>query len=640
MALDVVSVVVGAIDRRAVNARAVDRAVSLDVLVDLSFAIVCLCHSLFSFRPAPLAEPSVHQTVVVAEIFHGPLGKLNSGCNPCRVLGSVGERLREAGVAFRAVFSNPALRRVEASWALSVTAYWVFIIALSLFAYEEGGAAAVGLVGLIRVLPSVVAAPFAAILGDRYPRQRVIFVVNLARTIAIAAAAAVALLGAHIALIYLLTALVGLMQSIFRPTQAALLPTLSRSPEELTAANLVLTTIESVGVFLGPAIGGILLALVGVDAVFAASAVAFLLSALLLAGVRPASPEAKPAPGARGALRESFAGFTTIGRDPRLRLIVGLYGAQTLVAGALNVLIVVSALELFDLGESGIGFLNSAVGIGGLLGGLGALALLGRNRLGSDFAVGLLLWGAPILVIGLFPEPPLALLLLAIVGVGVTLVDVAGLTLLQRSVPDEVLTRVLGVVQSVFVGTLGLGAILAPVLISAFEIRGALIISGALLPVLAALFWRRLIALDAEALAPTRELALLGQIPIFRPLPPATLDQLASSLIPISATVGTEIVHKGDHGDRFYIVVSGEVEVESLGEQVATLGPGEYFGEIALLRDVPRTATVRAKTELELYALERDEFLSAITGHPASAEAADAVVASRLAGLRPGMASV
>lgn len=556
------------------------------------------------------------------------------------MLGSVRERLREAGDAFRAVFSNAALRRVEASWALSVTAYWVFIIALSLFAYEEGGAAAVGFVGLIRVLPSVVAAPFAAMLGDRFPRQRVIFFVNIARTIAIAAAAAVALLGAHIALIYLLTALVGLMQSIFRPTQAALLPSLSRSTEELTAANLVLTTIESVGVFLGPAIGGILLALVGVDAVFAASAVAFLLSALLLAGVRPESPEAKAASSTRGVLRESFAGFTTIGRDPRLRLIVGLYGAQTLVAGSLNVLIVVSALELFDLGEAGIGFLNSAVGIGGLLGGLGALALLGRNRLGSDFALGLLLWGAPILVIGVFPEPPLALLLLAVVGVGVTLVDVAGLTLLQRSVPDEVLTRVLGVVQSVFVGTLGLGAILAPVLIAAFEIRGALIISGALLPILAALFWRRLIALDDEALAPTRELALLRQIPIFRPLPPGALDQLASSLIPTTATAGTEIVRKGGHGDRFYVVAAGEVEVVGLGEEVATLGPGEYFGEIALLRDVPRTATVRAKTVVELYALERDEFLSAITGHPASAEAADAVVASRLAGLRPGMASV
>ena len=402
----------------------------------------------------------------------------------------------------------------------------------------------------------------------------------------------------------------------------------------------MLTTIESVGVFIGPAIGGVLLALVGVDAVFAASAVAFLLSALLLAGVRPAVPEAKVAPSTRGAFRESFAGFTTIARDPRLRLIVGLYGAQTLVAGSLNVLIVVSALELFDLGEAGIGFLNSAVGVGGLIGGFGALVLLGRNRLGSDFAVGLVLWGLPILLVGVFPEPAVALLLLGIVGVGVTLVDVAGLTLLQRAVPDEVLTRVLGVVQSVFVGTLGLGAIIAPVLISAFEIRGALIISGALLPILAALFWRRLHALDAEALAPTRELALLRQIPIFRPLPPAMLDQMASSLIPVHADPGTTIIRQGEPGDRFYGIVSGEVEVVSKGEQIATLGPGDHFGEIALLRDVPRTATVTAKGDVELYALERDEFLSAVTGHAESAEAADAVVASRLAGLRPGMASV
>ena len=161
------------------------------------------------------------------------------------------ERLRESKEAFSAVFSNPALRLVELSWALTTTAYWVFIVALSLFAYEEGGVAAVGVVGLIRVLPSVVAAPFAAVLGDRYPRHRVLFLVNVARTALILGAAAVALLDVHVAAIYALTALVGLMQSLFRPTQAALLPSLARSPEELTAANLVLTTIESVGIFMG-----------------------------------------------------------------------------------------------------------------------------------------------------------------------------------------------------------------------------------------------------------------------------------------------------------------------------------------------------------------------------------------------------
>ena len=547
------------------------------------------------------------------------------------------ERLREAIDAFAAVFSNPALRLVEASWALSITAYWVFIVALALFAYEEGGATAVGLVGLIRVLPSVVAAPFAAMLGDRYPRHRVILIVNVARTALILAAAAVALLDAHIAWIYLLTALVGLMQSLFRPTQSALMPSLARSPEELTAGNLVLTTIESLGVFLGPAVGGIMLALTGTDAVFAASAIAFLLSALLLAGVRP-EREVERRPPPSGILKESFAGFATIGRDARLRVIVGLYGAQTLVAGALNVLIVIVSLELLDMGEAGIGFLNSAIGVGGLIGGFAAMALLTRNKLATDFAIGLVLWGAPIALIGVFPEPAVALLLLGVVGLGVTLVDVAGLTLLQRAVPDEVMTRVFGVVQSVFVGTLGLGAIMAPLLIELFGIRGALISSGGLLPVLAVLYWRRLLAIDREAHAPS-ELTLLSRLAIFRPLPPATLNHLASSLIARHATAGEQIIREGDRGDRFYAIAKGEVDVSSDGRHMSTLGEGDYFGEIALLRDVPRTATVTAKTDVELYALERDEFLSAVTGHPASLDAADAVVAARLAGLRPGVAS-
>jgi hypothetical protein len=223
--------------------------------------------------------------------------------------------------------------------------------------------------------------------------------------------------------------------------------------------------------------------------------------------------------------------------------------------------------------------------------------------------------------------------------VGNTIVDVAALTLLQRTVPDEILTRVFGVVQSVFVGTTGLGAIVAPLAIELVGIRWAMIATGALLPLLAALLWRRISALDAEALAPLRELELLHAIPLFRPLPATTLEQLAASLIPVKASPGTEVIREGEAGDRFYVVVSGEVEVSSKGKPLTTQGPGDHFGEIALLRDVPRTATVTAKTDVELYALERDEFLSAVTGHAASAQAADAVVSTRLAGLRPGVAS-
>jgi hypothetical protein len=207
-------------------------------------------------------------------------------------------------------------------------------------------------------------------------------------------------------------------------------------------------------------------------------------------------------------------------------------------------------------------------------------------------------------------------------------------------VPDEVLTRVFGVVQSVFVGTLGLGAILAPLAIAAVGIRWSMVITGALLPLLAALLWRRIGALDVEALVPTRELALLRAIPLFKPLPASTIDHLAASLAAVDATAGSEIIRQGEPGDRFYVIASGEVEVTADGKHGSTLGPGDYFGEIALLRDVPRTATVTAKTDVELFALDRDEFLGAVTGHAASAEAADAVVASRLSGLRPGVASL
>ncbi|MFY9579971.1 MAG: MFS transporter, partial [Gaiellaceae bacterium] len=546
------------------------------------------------------------------------------------MLRSLRERLAESRQAFSAVFTNPGLRRLELSWTGTVCAYWIFIVTLSLFAYEHGGAGAVGLVGLLRVLPSVVASPFGAVLGDRYPRERVMVAINLLRSLTIAGAAVAAFAGAPAGIVYALGSLMGLLQSTFRPTQAALLPQLARTPEELTAANLVLTTIEGMGIFLGPAIGGLLLAATGTDVVFAATAGVFLVSAFLLVGVRVerGTPAARvPA----GFLREAFAGYRTVARDARLRLVIGLYGAQTLVAGALNVLIVVAALELLDLGKAGIGYLNSAVGVGGLVGGFGALALLGRTKLASDFGVGLVLLGLPIALIGVFPETAVALVLLGLVGVGTTIVDVAGVTLLQRAVPDDVLTRVMGVVQSVFVGTLGIGAVIAPLLTSTLHVRGALIATGAALPVLTVLAWTRLRALDAQTAAPARGLELLHGISLFRPLPPATMEQLAANLIPVHAAAGEEIVRQGAIGDRFYIVARGELDVTVDGRRGEPLRAGDHFGEIALLHDVPRTATVRARTDVELLALDRDEFLGAVTGHPESAEAAHAVVAARLA---------
>ena len=563
--------------------------------------------------------------------------KDNSAWDAPRVTRALREQLADAARSFGRIFRNPNIRRIEGAWAASIIAYWAYGIALAVFAYQEGGAAAVGIVGLIRFVPSAIASPFAAMLGDRLRRERVIVVAELVRAALLALSVAVLAVDGPVGLVYLLAALVAIAYTPIRPAQAALLPTLARNPAELTAANVTSSTIESLGIFGGPAIGGLLLAATSIEAVFAAAGIAFLLSALLVARVRVDEKPERGEP-AGNILSEFAAGFVTLAREPGLRVLVLLMASQTLVAGALNVLIVVSALELLDLGEEGVGFLNSAVGIGGLIGAVISAALIGR-RLTSNFMLGILLWGVPIALMGLFPEPGLVLFFLALVGLGNTLVDVSAFTLLQRAVPDEVLARVFGAVQGLWVATIGVGAIVAPLLIAALDIRGALLVTGALLPVLATLLRRRLARLDA-APVPTEELGLLRAIDLFAPLPPPVLETLARALVPVRMEAGREVFRQGEVGDRYYIVVSGEVEIVSDGRVVAVTGPRGYFGEIALLRDVPRTATVRAKSELELYALERDDFIGAVTGHAASADAADAVVATRLSSLRPGLASV
>jgi MFS family permease len=228
--------------------------------------------------------------------------------------------------------------------------------------------------------------------------------------------------------------------------------------------------------------------------------------------------------------------------------------------------------------------------------------------------------------------------MLGLVGVGETLVEVAGPTLLQRSVPDSVLARVFGALESLLITMIGVGGLLAPVLIEFLGIRGALIAVGALLPVLAAAFWSRLADLDRAHPVAAREVELLRPVPFFAPLPEPTLEQLAAALVPVEVPAGRTVFQRGDAGDRFYVIADGTVEVEVEPGQGKVLGPGDFFGEIALLRDIPRTATVTAQAGVGLYALERDDFIGALTGHAPSADAADAVIAARLGRLRPASA--
>ncbi len=541
---------------------------------------------------------------------------------------TVARRLREPAQALRDVFRNPHLRRVQLAWAGSVTGQYAFSVALAVYAYRHGGATTVGLVIVVRMLPAAVISPFAALLADRGRRELVMLASDLLRAAALGGAATLVAVGGPPAAVYALGVLVTILMTVFHPAEKALLPLLARSPEELAAANVSSTSIDSIGGFAGPAVGGLLLAVVSIEATFLFVAATFLWSAVLVARLRP-EQEPPPAGAPQGWRREALAGFRTIAAEPRLRVLVGLYGAQTIVAGGLTVLTVVTALRLLHLGNGGVGYLNAAIGVGGVVGAVVTLVLAGRGKLAGDFGVGVVLWGVPLLLIGIWPSTPLALAMLGAVGLGNTLVDVSALTLLQRTVDNAVLARVMGVVQALLVATMAAGAVIAPALVAGLGPRGALVATGAFLPALTALLAPRLAAIDRGARPPARRVELLRGIPVFAPLSGPSLEQLALALRSVRVPAGTDVIRKGEHGDDFFVIAGGEAEVAG-----RRLGPGDAFGEIALLRDVPRTATVRALTDLDLYALQRAEFVAAVTGSAASLAAANAVISERLAALR------
>ena len=527
------------------------------------------------------------------------------------------------GVAIR----NENVRRVELAWGAAIAAEWAHFVALGVFAYQEGGTAAVGIAGLVRLLPAAVVAPFAASLGDRFRRERFLLTLTLLGAGALAASAAAALANDRV-LVFAFASVVGLASTLIRPALQALLPSLARTPEELIASNGATSTIESIGTLVGPVFAGVFVSLADVAAVFVLGAAALLAGAVLLARVSVESRVGLTGEIDRESLRRMITdGFRTVVRARSARLVVGLIVAQTFVRGCLNVLIVVAAFQVFDGGAAQVGYLTAAIGAGGLIGALGAMTLGGR-RLAAPFGLSLVFWGAPITLMAPRPYFAAAVVLLAIVGAANSVEDVTVFTLLQRLVPNEMLTRVLGLVWGLAMGGVAIGSIAAPAIVRAVGPRPAFVFVGSILPLLALLTYRQLVEID-RTVAPAPELELIDQVPMFSPLSIATKEQVAASLLPISVPAGEVVIRAGEAGDRFYIVADGELDIDANGRHT-TAYEADYFGEIALLRDVPRTATVKAAVDSKLYVLRRADFLSAVTGHSTARAAGEAIAETRL----------
>jgi MFS family permease len=539
-------------------------------------------------------------------------------------------RAAQALAGLVAVFRNENLRRLELGWGAAITAEWAHFVALGVFAYDAGGAVGVGIAGLVRMLPAALVAPFAASLGDRFRRELFLVSIALVGAAALAASAVVFSVSENAPTIFALAAVVGLSATLVRPAQQALLPSLARTPEELIGSNGATSTIESLGTLVGPLLAGLLVSVADVGVVFAVGAGALLLSALLFFRVRVKGRlRTASQAGTERAHRLLLAGLAYLARAPTPRMVVALVSAQAFVRGCLNVLIVVTAFRVLDGNAAAVGYMTAALGVGGLLGALAAFRLEGR-RLAVAFGIALVFWGLPIALMASSSFLATALLLLAVVGAANSIEDVAAFTLLQRIVPDDILTRVLGVLWGLAMGGVALGSIIAPAIVSLVGPRAALVAVGAILPVLALLTWRRLVEVDRSTPGPAVELVVIDSVPMLTPLSLAAKEHLATALVPMSIAAGDIVIHAGDTGDRFYIVAEGELEI--LGEGLhRTARAGDHFGEIALLQDVPRTATVRAVADARLYALERGDFLAAVTGHSDVRAAGEAIAAERLA---------
>jgi len=571
----------------------------------------------------------------------------------------VREGLADASGSLRTVFTNRSLRRLMLAFGGSLVGDWAYGTAIAVWAFGVGGAKGLAAWAVVRYVLMAVCTPIAATFVDRLSRKRIMIAVDLARCVLLVVIA-VCMATVPALVVFVLAAVVAVLGTPFRPAQRAMIPSLVSRPEELTAVNGTSSTLESLSFFAGPALAAGMLATTSVEVVLLFDAVTFVLSAALVAGVHAAHETAAAVPAAApvaatvvtgppegtlppeplgpstteeqtrdGFLREMAAGFLHIWRDRALRLVIGLCCAQTLVAGASAVFVVAVAFDLVKIGAPGVGLLDAMLGVGAIVGGFVALARAQRQRLGNDFGLGVVLWSLPLVLVAVWPTTGVAVLVMMLLGLANPLVDVNLDTLLQRLTPDHLLGRVFGTLESAYIASMAIGAALMPLLIDWLGLARAMAALGLAVTLLVLPAFPTLRRLDATLTAPA-DLPLLLAIPMFSPLERSTLEALARKLETVQVPAGEVVFAEGDPGDRFFVIESGEVEVAHATTVLRHEGAGEYFGEIALLRNVPRTAQVRAVTDTVLKALDGATFLDAVLGSNEAVTAAETIVARRI----------
>ncbi|MDH4141212.1 MAG: MFS transporter [Chloroflexota bacterium] len=539
--------------------------------------------------------------------------------------------LRAAFGALRSTADDPDLRRLTLGWLAVWTGKGALLVAILVIAYQAGGPIAAAIVGLVSYLPHAILAPFAGIPTARWAAERVLLATNVVRVMAATLAVLVLAIDVPIEWLYVAVTLEAAAGAFTWPLHMALLPSLARTPAQLVGANVTSTAAEGVGSTVGPALGGLMLVTVGPLGAVVAVVAIYVVAVIALAGVR--APRVGRGDGSvQAVVGQLSAGVRALWRlrGPRL-VTVGLV-LQTFVRGLLTVLIVVAAIELLGMGEQGVGTLAAAIGLGSFVGAFLAITLAGRERMAPTFVTALAAWGLPIAVVGLVAAPGAALVAMLAVGLSNAFLDISGFTLLQRTSTNDSRVAVLGIVDSVTNVAVALGGLAAPILITWLGIRGALVVTGAILPVAAVLVWVSFRAVQEGGPELVRRSALIREVPLLAPLSLASVEHIADRLQPLHVPEGEWLMREGGVGDHYVLIERGRIEVSRGGVVIRTEGPGSGVGEIALLRNVPRTASVRALEPIDAFTLDRTSFIEAVTGHGASELLAQALVKERLEG--------
>lgn len=494
---------------------------------------------------------------------------------------------------------------------VSIIGNWLYVAALAIFAYRlTHSANVVALLTFTRLLPYALFLPISGMLVDRWDRKTLMIVADLGRGACMLGLAFIHS-AAGIPFAFPLVFISASFGSLFLPALRSFLPSVV-DKDDLVQANALMGQAESLSSILGPALGGVLVLAGNVQLAFLINAATYLVSAptLFLIRMPPSAQEARLEE--EGWMARTLAGFHFLYRENEhvLMALALTTAGVALIGGGLWPLIAVLPVNAFHMGTQGTGYLGAALGVGALLGGLLSGPLLPRLGNQRGFVVSTAATYASFLLFGLSPGGPLPLLLLGVFSLTDEVAFIAENTLLQTTAPNEILGRVMSAQQSTLVLSSLLGSVIVGPLIAGVGPRASAVIfalAGA------ALFAATLpVLLRLEDVLGVR--IFLRQVPALASLSRRVFDDLAGRMRLDRFEAGTKIVREGETGDRLYILKSGEVEIMArTGEReiaVARRGKGSYFGEIALLYDVPRTASVRCLEPVEAYSLSRADFES------------------------------